>query len=59
MNTKNKLKYAKIDSSNFQNGFQVFTSKSKNGMFIGTSSKFKTEKEAVDYCKENGYKIVK
>ena len=59
MATRNKFKYAKIDSSNFQNGFQVFTSNSKKGVYIGTTAKFKTEKEALIYCKEIGYKIVK
>lgn len=59
MATRNKFKYAKIDGSNFQHGFQVFTSNSKNGIYIGTIAKFETEKEAAAYCKEIGYKIVK
>ena len=51
--------YAKIDGSIFQNGFQVFTSKSKNGMYIGTSAKFETKEQALEYCAKNNYKVVK
>lgn len=54
-----KNTYAKIDGSNFQMRFQVFTSKTKKGTYIATTAKFETKEKALEYCVKNNYKVIK
>ena len=54
-----KTIYAKIESSNYQSAWQVFTSSTKKSAFIATDKKYSSKEEAMQDCIKNNYKVVK
>lgn len=53
-----KTNYAKIQSSNYQSIWQVFTACTKKSVFISTAKTYSSKEEAEKYCHESNLKII-